>query len=150
VVVIATALPILAESRAWIGMAHFGAGLFGCEHPFDASPRRHCAVAPRPWSRRSVVRYCPMRRPTSAVHSAGKAEPRMRQPKRRRQSFNDARVAIRKRPDHPNTPCFGDRATSRHFGWRRGSTPSWRRLLSRDGGWSQDSRDPTACAIAMR
>jgi hypothetical protein len=24
------------------------------------------------------------------------------------------------------------------------------KLLSRDGGWSQDRRDPTACAIAVR
>ena len=27
-------------------------------------------------------------------------------------------------PITPNTPCFGDRAACRHFGWRRGSTAS--------------------------
>jgi hypothetical protein len=27
-------------------MAHFGAGLFGCEHPFDASPGRIALLLP--------------------------------------------------------------------------------------------------------
>jgi hypothetical protein len=34
----------------------------------------------------------------------------------------------------PTPPCFGDRAASRHFGWRRGSTASWRRSRRDRGG----------------
>jgi hypothetical protein len=65
-------------------------------------------------------------------------------------SFNDPKVAIRKRPDHSQHPrALVIEPRSRHFGWRRGSTANWGRSR-RDRGCAGSRTENVADNAASR